>query len=351
MKKTFTFQNLIKINLLILIVLPNLTLSQSTCPKGMISYWKFDEIGGIEIFLDSFGGNNASCVGVECPSEDIGILNKARNFIGTNEINVPDDSVFDWGTNTSFTIEVWIKTTQPGMGNKVFLGKYQGGSNMAWWLGYGNNNKAIFNVRDSAGTSAQLEGNTVLNDGDWHHIVGVRNNNMSVLQIFVDGEKENEISTFFTGDFSGSDPVYIGYYLSGYHYTGLLDEVAIYDTALIENQIANHYNNGLNGLGYCDQSTDVKDDKIIPANYFLYQNYPNPFNPSTIIKYTIPQGSFISLKVYDVLGNEVAALVSEEKPAGNYEAEFNVGNLPSGVYFYRMEAGSFSSVMKLLLLK
>jgi len=77
--------------------------------------------------------------------------------------------------------------------------------------------------------------------------------------------------------------------------------------------------------------------------YSLSNNFPNPFNPTTNIKYQIPEISFVTLKIYDVLGNEIANLVSEEKRIGNYEIEFNASKLPSGVYFYRLQAGSPSA--------
>lgn len=97
--------------------------------------------------------------------------------------------------------------------------------------------------------------------------------------------------------------------------------------------------------------TDVKKDAVTPDVFSLSQNYPNPFNPSTIIQYSIPMNEFVTLKVYDVLGREVKTLVSKEQSAGVYNIEFNASKLTSGVYFYRIEAGSFVSVKKLLLLK
>jgi hypothetical protein len=75
-----------------------------------------------------------------------------------------------------------------------------------------------------------------------------------------------------------------------------------------------------------------------PGTFLLIQNYPNPFNPSTSIKYQIPGISFISLKVYDVMGNEIATLVNEQKPAGTYNLTWSAENLPSGVYFYQIKA-------------
>jgi photosystem II stability/assembly factor-like uncharacterized protein len=98
----------------------------------------------------------------------------------------------------------------------------------------------------------------------------------------------------------------------------------------------------------------------IPESFFLFQNYPNPFNPSTKIRFTIPQDERretqdVSLKVYDVLGNEIATLVNEEKPAGAYEVKFNpasgIQHPASGIYFYQLRAGIYIETKKMLLLK
>ena len=88
-----------------------------------------------------------------------------------------------------------------------------------------------------------------------------------------------------------------------------------------------------------------------PKVYSLSQNYPNPFNPSTIIKYDVAKESFVSLKIYDMLGREVKTLVNEDKPAGSYEIKFNASNLSSGIYFYRIKAGEFVQSKKMILLK
>ncbi|MCH6573842.1 MAG: T9SS type A sorting domain-containing protein [Bacteroidetes bacterium] len=97
--------------------------------------------------------------------------------------------------------------------------------------------------------------------------------------------------------------------------------------------------------------SDVVEVEIVPEQYTLYQNYPNPFNPSTNIEYSIPSESFVELKVYDVLGNEVASLVNEQQQAGVYRADFTADNLPSGMYFARITANEFTQVVKMILLK
>ena len=102
---------------------------------------------------------------------------------------------------------------------------------------------------------------------------------------------------------------------------------------------------------YYNFTTDVEVEPTNAVSFNLNQNFPNPFNPTTTIKYQIPEISFVTLKVYDVLGNEVAILVNDEKPTGTYELNWNAANLPSGVYFYRLQAGNFVDTKKMVLLK
>ncbi|MBK7379140.1 MAG: T9SS type A sorting domain-containing protein [Ignavibacteriales bacterium] len=97
--------------------------------------------------------------------------------------------------------------------------------------------------------------------------------------------------------------------------------------------------------------TAVGNEYPLPNKFSLEQNYPNPFNPSTSIQYAIDGRRFVSLKVFDVLGNEVATLVKEEKPTGVYEVNFNATQLSSGIYFYTLKAGSFIETKKLILMK
>ncbi len=107
-----------------------------------------------------------------------------------------------------------------------------------------------------------------------------------------------------------------------------------------------------------DKATDVNFPKSIENNFHLSQNYPNPFNLTTIIRFSIPVETrhasslqHVTLKVYDMLGREVAMLVNEEKSSGNYEVKFDGSNLSSGIYFYRMQAGSFNQTKKMVLIK
>jgi hypothetical protein len=101
-----------------------------------------------------------------------------------------------------------------------------------------------------------------------------------------------------------------------------------------------------------EELNSVDDEKDIKLNkYVLYQNYPNPFNPSTQIDFYLPSSSNVQLKIFNLLGEEIAQLVNEEKPAGKYEVNFNASSLASGVYIYKIQAGGFVSSKKMILLK
>lgn len=102
---------------------------------------------------------------------------------------------------------------------------------------------------------------------------------------------------------------------------------------------------------YLPQKELATQDEILRKNFSLVQNYPNPFNPSTKITYIIPEKSFVSLKVYDILGNVTNDLVNEMKEGGEYIAEFNAAGLSSGVYFYKLNAGNYMQVKKMILTK
>jgi hypothetical protein len=109
----------------------------------------------------------------------------------------------------------------------------------------------------------------------------------------------------------------------------------------------------INGTVYGDTSltVDIEDEYFITHNFKLYQNYPNPFNPITTIEYELKEYALVNLKVYDLLGNEIAALINEEKYAGRYSTKFDAQGLSSGVYFYKLTIGGNTQVRKMVLLR
>jgi hypothetical protein len=112
------------------------------------------------------------------------------------------------------------------------------------------------------------------------------------------------------------------------------------------------------GVAYIDDlefsginDIELVDNGQIPNHFELKQNYPNPFNPSTLIEYSIPEHSFVDLKVYDILGNKIAVLVNAEQSAGVYRADFTGADLTSGIYLYKLQTESFVETKKMMLLK
>ena len=139
------------------------------------------------------------------------------------------------------------------------------------------------------------------------------------------------------------------------------DSIKNYDATLTVYSAEGIKNILLTGIGK-DNTVNVEDEKSIPLAFSLEQNYPNPFNPSTIIKYTIvvdanfASTTRVKLQIYDILGNEIATLVNEEKPTGSYEVDFTVGRdsspaTASGIYFYHLQAGNYTTTKKMILMK
>ena len=135
---------------------------------------------------------------------------------------------------------------------------------------------------------------------------------------------------------------------NSYNFKGVIDDIRIYDYALSVDEIQKLY----------DFKTNVEEQNKLPAQFMLYQNYPNPFNPSTTISYSISKSSHVILKLFDVLGREVATLVNKEQSVGIYKVNFNVAqisnlrnSLPSGVYFYTLKTDNFVDTKKMMLLK
>jgi hypothetical protein len=136
--------------------------------------------------------------------------------------------------------------------------------------------------------------------------------------------------------------ILIGYEIDG----GPTSLSGITAVRIISDAVQSFYENN---FGY--PIVSIEDEQPAFSNFSLEQNFPNPFNPGTKISWQLPVGCHQTIKVFDALGNEVATLVNEYKPAGRYEIEFNASSLPSGVYFYQLKAGDYIDTKKMILLK
>jgi hypothetical protein len=186
----------------------------------------------------------------------------------------------------------------------------------------------------------------------------------------IEGGREGFTGAAFTGDYENcvdADPLFVS--SNDYHLQDIspcigagIDSIQI--GTLWYNCPPNCYYGNIRpnpvgsmpDIGACESElgnpTDIKEElNQLPTKFTLEQNYPNPFNPTTTIKYSVPKLSFVTLKIYDVLGSGVESLVNEEKPAGTYELIWNAANLSSGVYFYQLKAGSYVETKKMILIR
>jgi streptogramin lyase len=212
------------------------------------------------------------------------------------------------------------------------------------WFG---SNKGLFKINAASGIYQFFSPSNSLIPGE----------NISPMVVSPDGK------LWFSNFGSNSTSVYGLCWFDGTNFgifpqqqTGGLPHAQIYDIEV--KNIQNGYelwiscaSRGIAVLKVETSVTNQEEIKNTPTDFVLNQNYPNPFNPATTISFSLPSSTFTSLKVYDILGNEVANLVNEEKPAGNYEVRFNASSLTSGTYFYKLQAGSFIETKKMILLK
>jgi hypothetical protein len=221
-----------------------------TCPAEMISYHKLDEAAAP--YADSLGGPDATCT--DCPAQTTGIVGPAQQFDGEyDEVDVPDNDQYDWAADDSFTVEYWMKKSTACTGNEVIVGR-DNGSGLHWWTGCQGDGTVRFQLKDVNGNGLYLGGTgDPINDGEWHHLVFVRDEANDENRIYIDGVETHQDTYDYTAGFGSSVPLNVGYLnLSGhYRYDGDLDEVALYDRALTATEIQNHYNRGQAGFAYC----------------------------------------------------------------------------------------------------
>ncbi|MEW6053658.1 MAG: LamG-like jellyroll fold domain-containing protein [Nitrospirota bacterium] len=223
------------------------------CPSEMLHYWKLDE--GSAPYDDFYGTNNATCT--VCPSPVAGRVNGAQQFTATTNVSAVDDGTFDWDNSQSFSVEVWMKTASCS-GTDVLVGRDDSATPVHWWVGCTNGIAEAYLI-DSNNNGYGVGGTTLLTDNSWHHLVFVRNAAANTISLYVDGQLEDSVSTAYTGTFNSTAALNFGWLnlSTGYHFSGALDEIALYNRALPLAEISQHYSNGLNGFGYCTPTFTV----------------------------------------------------------------------------------------------
>ena len=228
----------------------------------------------------------------------------------------------------------------------------------------GNNGRGIF-VSDQFGYSPSkilIRRNLIYQNKITNLYVSPQSNNgilppydLSLVDNYIDGFHEipNAVIDVYKSDLNES-------HLSAYEWLGstTTDANGIFSFEITDPAIESFSLTATSGTGNTsefaslDLTTGIEDENDkIPTEFSLNQNYPNPFNPSTTISYQLPTNAQVTLKVYNVLGDEVASLINEEKLEGSYLVNFNAAQLSSGIYFYQIKAGSFYETKKMILMK
>jgi hypothetical protein len=311
------------------------------------------------------------------------ISGNALHFDGVNDfVDMGNTATFNVGN--ALTYEAWIN---PDTTFNGFI--------IAKWVAFAEDiqlgfsgNKIFFYLHDVFG-GIQLFSSPLVPLHQYTHFAATYDASAGIAKIYINGVFDtsksvgSSVSTSTGNLYFGFNPVR-GDFVAPFK--GIIDEVRIWNVARTESEIQSTMNQSLNGnetglIGYwkfdegtgtiiSDATSNHNDGTISGATWVigptavenennftqadqfsLLQNYPNPFNPSTKISWQSPVSSHQTLKVYDLLGNEVATLVDEYLPTGNYEAEFSGYGLSSGFYFYKLQAGNFVKTKKMMMIK
>jgi len=331
-----------------LFIQPNL-FAQINLDSGLVAFYPFQGNANDE----SGNGNDGTVMGAVLTTDRFGYDSSAYEFEGTSSyITVPSSPSLE-SPDTALTQAAWIYIYGWSLTGQLDFGpitmKSNSGANTFQYrlsVGDAGINTAINNWNNSVIIP------DTLNFNEWYFILTTLNDD--IVRTYVNGNFIGEGT--LTGPIEPDNrPLEIGRDVPGVTevFNGKLDDIRIYDRALNTDEI--------DSLFYMQPTSVNVSNSNLPLAFELRQNYPNPFNPATTIEYKIPELCFVTLKVYDVLGNEIASLVDEVKPAGNYEVEFSAsllsgsvsaeGGYTSGVYFYQLNAGDYVETKKMVLMK
>jgi hypothetical protein len=330
--------------------------------NGLVAYYPFNGNAN-----DSSGnGYNATYINAVLVADRFGSDSSAYNFNGSNStIQYGDilDDVFCTPV-AKFSIVGWAKTRTYGSftsGGGFIIGKSAGGPGPYQW----NISHADGVVYDGV-FSDSLAHNYIaltipMSANQWFQFALVFDGSLPEMQRiknYINSSSSNvsvyrHIGTLGASTMNTHHQVTIGASYTGNDnqlrssfYDGIIDDIRIYNRPLTVAEIDSLYHIG----GWPYTGVDETDNRI-PAKFSLSQNYPNPFNPSTSIKYDLPTAAKVSIKVFNILGQEVMVLKDGLEHAGFHEVTFANQSLPSGIYFYRMIAGNFVDTKKMILMK
>lgn len=252
------------------------------CPELMTHYWKFDD-SDASSYADYVGSSTATCG--SCPVTATGIVDDARLFSGSNLVDATDDNSFDWGPSQDFSVEFWMNKSSYCTGtsnseNNVIVGRYGTGNDALniWWVGVncstadGTQGCVRFVLRDVSNTGVILLSNNSVIDGNWHHVVAMRDAAADMNRLYVDAVKVDSAVYSYSEGFSDATNLNIGYINFGgyFGYEGILDELALYDKVLTPDEVVSHYQDGLLHQGYCSVCGDADHSGIVNVSDAVY---------------------------------------------------------------------------------
>jgi hypothetical protein len=310
--------------------------SQTNLDSGLVAYYPFNGNANDE----GGNGNNGSVFGATLTMDRFGNDSSAYSFNGIdNYIGYP----VLWGSSPdSITLLAWFNIGSSQSDGKI--------------LYHGDNGEfQLFVGGDTAWAGVHLGQNVT---DPWYYVRGFSPQNEwqmltaiwtrgQLLRLYLNGALVDSISVSMDellDPGSGYQPS-IGSYgrTLGAYFNGIIDDIRIYERAITNQEIDSLFNENV---------TSIDDNGLTVSRGFkLNQNYPNPFNPKTNIEFSIPKSEFVTLKVYNIIGEEVVTLVSEKLAAGRYSYNWDAGSLASGIYLYRIQAGNYVDVKKMILMK
>ncbi len=304
----------------------------------LVAYYPFNGNANDE----SNHGNNGTVHGATLVADRRGMPNSAYVFDGnTNYIEVPNSSSLTFQQST--TINFWMKI------GAFYEREQYPMSHGNWenrWKVSISNRRLRWTVKTTTGVK-DVDSETELATDTWYNITGLYSG--SDFEVYLNGELD--AFTSWSGTILPTTiALTIGQVLpnnQSYNFNGVLDDIRIYNYALSVDSIQ--------ALAGGTTAVDEDKKKLLPTEFVLEQNFPNPFNPATTIRFSVPTivgtGHALSLRVFDLLGREVAALVNSDLQPGFYTVRWNAENAASGIYYYRLQTERGSIVRKMLLLK
>jgi len=324
----------IQMNKILLVFFSTLLLTSVALSQNTAGYWHLDEISGNYVEdVSGYGNDGTADTSAHIVQGFLGNARMVPQYTSTIGVTVPNSTSLNINGNNPFTLEAFVKLDNYEANGLAFIHKL---GNYGLELGsFGSAGYLQLFIWPNTSNPFVLQSDEQLPLNQWIHIAGTWDG--SVAKLYVNHQLVK--SQNYSDPMSGStEPLWLastGLSLQPTTET-IIDEVRITAAALLPEQFI----------------TEVRDyEYYAPANFVLEQNYPNPFNPSTTIRIQLQELNFVSLKIYDVLGNEITTLLNEEKQAGIYAIEFNAKGLSSGIYFYSLCVGSTIQTKKMILLK